>query len=283
MRGNVKILITGCAGQLGRSLVAALAHHEVEAAGRERLDITRLDNVRGAITAFAPDLVINAAAYNDVDGAETKAVDAYRINALGPRNLALVTAAAGIALLHVSTDYVFDGAANRPYHEYDQPWPLSAYGSSKLAGEIAVKELNQRHYVVRTAWLFHSAGKNFPNTMLSLSQRAQVKVVDDQFSSPTFAPHLAQAISELIQSRAYGVYHMAGEGGTSRFEMTRLLFSILGLNTEVVPVSHTEFPAAAVRPRYTVLTTIQEPRILLPPWQEGIQAFAALRSDLKDS
>ncbi len=279
----MKVLIAGCAGQLGRSLVAALAHHEVEAARRERLDITRLDNVREAISAFAPDLVINAAAYNDVDGAETNAVDAYRINALGPRNLALVTAAAGIALLHVSTDYVFDGAANRPYHEYDQPRPLSAYGSSKLAGEIAVKELNRRHYVVRTAWLFHSAGKNFLNTMLSLRQRAQVKVVDDQFSSPTYAPHLAQAISELIQSRAYGVYHMAGEGGTSRFEMTRMLFSILGLNTEMVPVSHTEFPAAAVRPRYTVLATIQEPRILLPPWQEGIHAFAALRADLKDS
>ncbi len=279
----MKILIAGCAGQLGRSMVAALGHHEVEAAGRDRLDITRLDNVREAITAVAPDLVINAAAYNDVDGAESNAVDAYKINALGPRNLALVTAAAGIALLHVSTDYVFDGAANRPYHEYDQPRPLSTYGASKLAGETAVKELNPRHYIVRTAWLFHPAGKNFLNTMLSLRQRAQVKVVDDQFSSPTYAPHLAQAISELIQSQAYGVYHMAGQGGTTRFEMTRLLFSILGLNTDVVPVSHTEFPAAAVRPRHTVLTTIQEPRILLPPWQEGIHAFARVCAKLNCS
>jgi len=119
--------------------------------------------------------------------------------------------------------------------------------------------------------------------MLSLRQRAQVKVVDDQFSSPTYAPHLAPGISELIQSQAYGVYHMAGQGGTTRFEMTRLLFSILGLNTEVVPVSHTEFPAAAVRPRHTVLTTIQEPRILLPPWQEGIHAFARVCANLDGS
>jgi dTDP-4-dehydrorhamnose reductase len=270
----VKVLIAGCAGQLGRSLVAALGRHEVEATARDRLDITRLGNVRETISAFAPELVINAAAYNDVDRAESNAVDAYRINAMGPRNLALATAAAGIPLLHVSTDYVFDGAANRPYHEYDQPRPLSVYGSSKLAGEIAVKELNRRHYVVRTAWVFHPAGKNFLNTMRSLSPRPQVKVVNDQFGSPTYAPHLAQAISELIQTQAYGVYHMAGQGGTSRFEMTRMLFSILGLNTEVVAVPHTEFLAAAVRPCYTVLTTIQEPRILLPPWQEGVRAFA---------
>jgi dTDP-4-dehydrorhamnose reductase len=270
----LKILIAGCAGQLGRSLPAALDGHEVVAAPHDLLDIARLDNVREVITACAADLVINAAAYNDVDGAETNAIDAYRINALGPRNLAVATAAAGIPLLHVSTDYVFDGAANRPYHEYDPPRPLSIYGLSKLAGEAAVKELNPRHYVVRTAWLFHPAGKNFLNTMLSLTQRSQVKVVDDQLSSPTYAPHLAQAMAELIRSQAYGVYHMAGQGGTSRFEMTRLLFSILGLNTEVLPVPHTEFPAAAIRPRYTVLTTIQEPRMLLPPWQEGVRAFA---------
>jgi len=270
----VKVLIAGSAGQLGRSLVTTLNRHEVHATGRDRLDITRLSDVREAITSFAPDLVINAAAYNDVDGAESNAVDAYRINALGPRNLALVTAAAGIPVLHVSTDYVFDGAANRPYHEYDQPHPLSTYASSKLAGEIAVRELNRRHYVVRTAWLFHPDGRNFLNLMLSRIQRSQVKAVYDQLSSPTYAPHLAQAISGLIETNAYGVYHMAGQGGTSRYEMTRLLFSILGLKNEVLPVTHTEFPAAANRPRYTVLTTIQEPRMLLPPWQEGVSAFA---------
>src|SRR5580704_12194926 len=194
----------------------------------------------------------------------------------GPRNLALATA--GIPLLHVSTDYVFDGAANRPYHEYDRPRPLSVYGSSKLAGDAAVGELNPRHYLVRTAWLFHPGGGNFLNTMLSLSQRRQVKVISDQFGSPTYAPHLAGAISELIRTEAYGVYHMAGQGGTSRFELTRILFSTLNLNTEVIPVPHTDFTASAVRPCSTILTTIQEPRILLPHWPEGVGAFArALR------
>ncbi len=270
----MKVLIAGAAGQLGRALTAALAAHEVEAAPHQRLDITRLDDVRGAIAGFAPDLVINAAAYNDVDGAESNAATAYRINAMGPRNLALATAAAGIPVLHVSTDYVFDGAAGRAYHEYDQPRPLSTYGASKVAGELAVKELNPRHYIVRTAWLFYRPGRNFLNLMLSLSDQAQVKAVDDQFSSPTYAPHLAQAIAELMKTGAYGTYHMAGQGGASRFEMTRLLFSILRLNTKVLPVPHTEFPAAAVRPRYSVLTTIQEPQILLPQWQDGVCDFA---------
>ncbi|HKD68673.1 MAG TPA: dTDP-4-dehydrorhamnose reductase [Candidatus Binataceae bacterium] len=274
----MKILIAGCAGQLGRSLVAALVNDEVQGADRDRLDITRLADVRQAITTFTPDLVINSAAYNDVDGAESNTAQAYRINALGPRNLALATAAAGIPLLHVSTDYVFDGAADRPYHEFDLPRPLSAYGLSKLAGEIAVKELNCRHYIVRTAWLFHPAGRNFLKTMRSLSQRPQVKAVSDQYGSPTYAPHLAQAISELIRSEAYGVYHLAGQGGASRFELTRMLFCSLGLETEVVPVSHAEFPAPAPRPHNSVLTTAQEPAIVLPPWQEGVRAYArALR------
>jgi len=269
----MKILITGSDGQLGRSLIAAPGKHLVEAAGHGRLDITNLAGVRAAVTGLAPDIVINAAAYNDVDGAERHRDEAYRVNALGPRNLALATAAAGIPLVHVSTDYVFDGTSTQPYQEYDQPRPLSAYAASKLAGEQAVKELNRCHYLVRTAWLFHPAGKNFLNTMLSLSRRPQVKVVDDQLSSPTYAPHLAAAILTLIETQAYGVYHLAGLGGTSRFELTSLFFSMMRLKTEVLPVPHTEFPAIAVRPSYSVLTTIQEPRITLPPWQAGVAAF----------
>jgi dTDP-4-dehydrorhamnose reductase len=270
----LKILITGCAGQLGRSLVAELGRHVVTAIAHDRLDIARLDDVRRAIGTLTPHLVINAAAYNDVDGAERDPLASYRINALGPRNLALATAAAGVAILHVSTDYVFDGNTDQPYHEYNRPQPLSTYGLSKLAGEVAVKEYNPHHYVVRTAWLYHEVGQNFLNTMLFQSRRPQLKIVDDQFGSPTYAPHLARAIAHLIETQAYGVYHMAGQGGTTRFEMTRTLFSILGLRTEIFPASHRAFPAAASRPNYSVLTTIQEPPLLLPRWQEGISAFA---------
>lgn len=270
----MKILITGCAGQLGRSLVAELDRHVVTAVGHDRLDIARLNDVRCAISTLTPHLVINAAAYNDVDGAESNPLTSYQINALGPRNLALATAAAGVAILHVSTDYVFGGDTDQPYHEYSRPQPLSTYGLGKLAGEVAVREHNPRHYIVRTAWLYHEIGKNFLNTMLSLSGRPQLKIVDDQFGSPTYAPHLAHAIAQLIETQAYGIYHMAGLGGTTRFEMTQTLFSILGIRTEIIPASHREFPAAASRPDYSVLTTIQEPRLLLPPWQEGVSAFA---------
>lgn len=190
----MKVLITGSSGQLGRSLVAELSRHTIEATTRDRLDITVLTQVRAAVRAFAPDLVLNAAAYNDVDGAEANALAAYRHNAQGPRNLALVTAETGIPLLHVSTDYVFDGTANRPYHEYNLPSPLSVYAASKLTGEIAVSSLNRRHYLVRTSWLFHQTGKNFLNTMRSLSEQPRIKAVNDEFGSPTYAPHLARAI-----------------------------------------------------------------------------------------
>ena len=270
----MKILITGCRGQLGRSLAETLGVHQIETAAHDRLDITRLDQVRDAVDSIRPDLVINAAAYNDVDGAESNPLEAYRVNALGARNLALAALAQEACMLHVSTDYVFDGASDRPYHEYDFAQPLSVYGRSKLAGEQAVKEVNPRNYIVRTAWLFHPAGKNFLNSMRSAAGRPHIKVVHDQISSPTYAPHLAAAIAQLIETNAYGTYHLAGHGQASRYEMTCMLFGLLGLRTPVLPAMHTEFPSAAARPRYSALTSIQEPRILLPPWQEGIRAFA---------
>ena len=133
---------------------------------------------------------------------------------VGPRNLAVATAAQGLPLLHLSTDYVFDGTSRRPYHEYDRPSPLSIYGASKLAGEEAVRTHNPRHYIVRTAWLYHTVGRNFPKTMCGLAKNPEVCVVSDQFGSPTYAPHLAEAISHLIETEAYGTYHLAGQGGS---------------------------------------------------------------------
>src|SRR4030095_7477677 len=181
----MKILIPGARGQLGQALPRALAAHEARAFPHGQLDITDLSAVRAAVEREEPDFVMNAAAYNNVDGAESDPIAAYRGNALGPRNLAVVTAAHGIPLLHVSTDYVFAGTATRPYHEFDRTNPQSIYGESKLAGEEAVRALNQRHYIVRTAWLYHVVGKNFLNTMRALArQQPEVRVVDDQRGSP---------------------------------------------------------------------------------------------------
>jgi len=270
----VKILLTGAAGQLGTALQVSLRAHEVVALGHGQLEITRLAAVRAAIDAHRPNLVINAAAFNDVDGAETRPEEAYAGNALGPRNLAVATAAHGIPLLHVSTDYVFDGTGKRPYTEFDATNPRSAYGRSKLAGEEAVRALNHRHYIVRTAWLFSTVGRNFAKTMCALADRPEVRVVSDQYGSPTYVPHLADGLAQLIGTDAFGTYHMAGKGGTSWFELTRTLYRHLGIATPVQPVSTAEFPRPAERPRHAVLTTVQDPAILLPPWEEGVAAFA---------
>jgi len=269
----VKVLVTGAGGQLGRLLPGALTGHEVVALDHDRLDIANLTQVRLAVQTHRPHAVVNAAAYNRVDDAEAAPETAYRGNALGPRNLALATADAGIALVHISTDYVFDGRSRRPYHEYDRPAPLSIYGASKLAGEQAVRELNPRHFVVRTAWLYAPAGQSFPHTILGLAERPEVRVVDDQTGSPTFAPHLASALARLLATGAFGTYHLAGEGAATWCELARELYRRLGIATPVIPITTDELRRPAARPAYSALTSIQDPRIALPPWPEGLAEF----------
>lgn len=272
----MRIVLTGASGQLGRQIQAQGGDHEIKALTRKELDIASFADVRAAVRAHKPDLVLNAAAFNDVDRAEAEPDAAFLGNAVGPRNLAIAAADAGAAILHVSTDYVFDGEKTTPYHEYDVPAPLSKYGKSKLAGEVAVKELNPRHYVVRTAWVYEPLGNNFPKTLCALAQKQkEVRVVSDVLGSPTSAKHLARAILSLIGTGAFGTYHLTGQGeGASWFQLATSLFHELGLSARLIPVPSSEFPRPAPRPRYSVLRTIQQPRILLPPWPEGIAEFA---------
>ncbi len=273
MRHN-RILITGARGQLGQALQRQYADYDVTAWDLEDLDITQFDEVKKALDQLRPHVVINAAAFTQVDAAETKQEAAYRGNALGPRNLAVVTYELGIALVHFSTDYVFDGRQTRPYHEFDRTNPLSVYGHSKLAGEEAVRVANPRHLIVRTAWLYHTIGKNFPNTICRMAGKEVVRVVNDQFGSPTFAPHLARAVFQLVETDAYGTYHMAGSGGTSWYEFTQALYQALGIQTTVVPIPTVQYPLPASRPAYAVLNSLQHPLIPLPPWEEGVREFA---------
>ena len=270
-----KLLITGAQGQLGQALQAQFVDHEVVACGIQELDIGQLEHVRKALNHVRPDMVLNAAAFTQVDQAETNQEAAYRGNALGPRNLALATNEMGIPLVHFSTDYVFDGQQSRPYHEFDRPNPLSVYGQSKLAGEEEVQRGNPRHFIIRTAWLYHIVGKNFPQTICRLANQEQVRVVNDQFGSPTFAPHLAQAVSRLIETESYGTYHLAGSGGTSWYDFTKVLYHARGIRTAVVPITSVEYPVPAPRPSYAVLTSLQDPSMTLPPWEEGVRYFAA--------
>ncbi len=211
----MKILLTGATGQLGRALQATLADHDVAALGSRELDVTDLEAVRGTVESTGAELVLNAAAWTDVDGAQADPEGAFRVNGLGPRNLALATRACGAALLHVSTDYVFDGESDRPYCEFDATNPQSVYGHSKLAGEDAVRTFNERHWIVRTAWLYSPWRKNFALTMRGLASRDEVRVVNDQVGSPTYAPHLARGIARLVETDAYGTYHLAGSGQAS--------------------------------------------------------------------
>ncbi|MEO8500459.1 MAG: dTDP-4-dehydrorhamnose reductase [Vicinamibacteria bacterium] len=272
----MKILLTGAAGQLGRQIQQRSQAHAITALTHKDLDIANLELVREAVRTHRPDLVLNAAAFNDVDRAEADPDAAFVGNALGPRNLALAAAEAGAAILHVSTDYVFDGQQTTPYVEYDRPAPLSNYGRSKLAGEVAVRELNPRHYVVRTAWVYEPKGNNFPKTLYFLAlKHKEVKVVSDVKGSPTSAAHLARAILTLIDTGAFGTYHLAGAGeGASWFDLATCFFRELKMDTQILPVTSMEFPRPAPRPRYSVLRTIQAPRIVLPSWQEGIAEFA---------
>ncbi|GJL58495.1 MAG: NAD(P)-dependent oxidoreductase [Nitrospirales bacterium] len=270
-----RILITGAHGQLGQALQRQYADHEVTAWDLQDLDITQFEEVRKALDQLRPHIVINAAAFTQVDEAEVKQDAAYRGNALGPRNLAVVTNDLGMTLIHFSTDYVFDGQQNRPYHEFDRTNPLGVYGHSKLAGEEAVRVANPRHFIVRTAWLYHTVGKNFPRTICRMAGREVVKVVSDQYGSPTFAPHLARAVSQLGETDAFGIYHMAGTGGASWYELTQALYQALDIQTSVVPIATAQFPRPARRPPYAVLTSLQDPLIELPSWEEGVRDFAS--------
>lgn len=278
----MKILIAGAAGQLGSCLKNSLHDHELVALNRNDLDITRLCQIHNVLRREQPDIVINAAAFNDVDGAESQILNAYAVNAMGPGDLASETAELEIPLVHVSTDYVFDGLSDRPYHEDDEPNPVSVYGASKLAGEVAVRSRNPRHYIVRTAWLYWESGKGFLVSMCAHAARTPLRVANDQVGSPTYVPHLATAIARLIETGAFGTYHMAGSGGASRWELVSEALRQLGMSTPVRPASHREFPARARRPAYSVLTSVREPRITLPPWREGVAEFASRFANKRD-
>jgi dTDP-4-dehydrorhamnose reductase len=268
------VLVAGALGQLGRALADALSDHELVLRDLPELDLAEPAPVAACLDDARPALVINAAAYTDVDGAESDAAAAERGNVAIPRVLAEATAKREIPLVHVSTDYVFDGEADRPYLETDAPAPFNAYGRTKLAGEEAVRAANPRHFVVRTAWLYSTGGKNFALTMLRAAQGGKVRVVDDQTGCPTYAPHLARGIARLLGRDDWGTFHMAGAGQTTWYGLTRALYAALDVDCRVEPCTTEAFPRPAPRPRYSALATVHED-LRLPPWEEGVAEFAA--------
>src|SRR4051812_4383182 len=252
---------------LGREVVRAASEHDVVALTHAELDVTD----REAVAAAAEDrVVINCAGFTDVDGAEADEEAATSLNGAAPGHLA----AAARAIVHPSTDYVFDGTKGTPYVESDPIGPRSAYGRSKLAGERAVAAANPRHLIVRTSWLFGPGGRNFVDTMLGLAgEHGELKVVADQVGCPTYAGHLARALVELAEREAYGIHHVAGAGACSWFEFAAEIFRRTEVGVRLVPCTTEEYPRPAPRPAYSVLGSERTDAIRLPDWQEGLAAY----------
>ncbi len=269
----MRVLVTGASGQLGVALRSVLSDHEATYCDRKALDIADVEAVSACMRSVRPELVINAAAYTDVDAAESDETNAFRVNAEGPRHLAMVARDVRAVLIHVSTDYVFSGSGRDTFDEYATPEPINAYGRSKLAGEENVRSVSEEHIIVRTAWLYALKSRNFVTTMVALSNRPEVRVVADQAGSPTFVDHLAPRLLQLAASGARGTFHLAGRGGTSRADLARAIFRRIGSQTRVTSIATSEMPRPARRPGSTELVTVRTPRVELPPWEHGLDEF----------
>lgn len=289
---GVRWLVTGARGQLGSDLERVLADgaaagtDQVLAAGSHILDVTDSAAVLAAVSDFAPDVVVNAAAYTAVDEAESDEQTAYRVNASGPALLAAAVAKHGGQLVHVSTDYVFAGDARQPYEVDDEPAPRSAYGRTKLAGERAVRELlPDASYVVRTAWVYGASGANFVKTMSRLEREHEtVRVVDDQRGSPTWSVDLARALVELGRSTPPpGIYHCTGGDDTTWHGFAQAIFTELGADpARVLPATSEEYPRPAPRPAYSVLSDSAWRAAGLSPmrhWRDALSAAFAEAGD----
>ena len=272
----MKLLVTGTAGQVARSLVERGGRHddiEIVALGRPHLDLERPASVKAAIAAANPDIVVSAAAYTAVDQAEDEADLAYAVNVTGAQAVAAAAGSLGVPVIHLSTDYVFAGEGDRPYDETDEPAPAGVYGRTKLAGEIAVAEANPRHLILRTAWVYSPFGKNFVKTMLSLAEkRPNVSVVSDQWGNPTSALdiadgilHLAKAAHAVPEAERYGIFHLAGTGNTNWSGFSRAIFEASraagGPFAEVLDIGTSDYPTKARRPPNSRLSTEKLERI----------------------
>ncbi|WP_342757166.1 dTDP-4-dehydrorhamnose reductase [Kineothrix sedimenti] len=255
-----KIIVTGCNGQLGIAINKQYeGNTEIELINTDvaQLDITNIDEVMKLVKEVKPYAIINCAAYTNVNSCETDADNAYRINAIGPRNLSVAATEAGAKLVQISTDYVFSGKADKPYTEFDLTGPQGVYGASKLAGENFVKEFAKDYFIIRTAWLY-GEGKNFVKTMLQLSEKTdKVTVVGDQFGTPTSAEELAKAICYLVPSENYGLFHGTCEGYCHWADFAKEIFRLAGKKTVVEEITTGEYqtanPASAPRPAYSIL------------------------------
>jgi len=275
----MKVLITGANGQLGREIAKQYKdkkHIDLILTDVLDLDITNVNQVYSFVNENKPDVIINCAALTAVDKCETEIDLAYKINTIGPKNLAAAANQIGAEIVQVSTDYVFGGNINKSLTEFDEVDPQTVYGKTKLEGEILVKNHNPKHYIVRTAWLYGD-GNNFVKTMLNLSKTNKtLKVVNDQRGTPTSAVDLARVIIKLVEDKNYGLFHCTCKGECTWYEFTKEIFRLKGIATEVLPCTTDEFPRPAKRPEYSVLRNYMLELTtgdITRTWQEAIEEY----------
>jgi len=281
----MKIAVVGSNGQLGSDVALAFANNGdvVCPMTHSTIEIASIDSVHQAMRDARPDVIVNTAAMHNVDKCEAEPSAAFAVNAIGVRNLAFVASELGSVLMHVSTDYVFDGCKGSPYEEQDAPQPLNVYGNSKLAGEYFVRSIADNHFVVRTSALYGTTGcrakggQNFIQLMLRLAkERDEVRVVDDEFVSPTSTSELALQLVALSRSDCYGLYHATAEGSCSWLEFAQAIFSLTHTQTRLNAAAPNEFPIKVPRPKYSVLENgaLKAHGLnRLGPWQNGLRRY----------
>jgi len=284
----MNLLITGAGGMLGKALAPCLEArgHKVQSVAKEVMDVTNFAQVKETLTSAAPDLVLHCGAYTKVDQAEAEAGLAYLINGFGTENLAVAACDLDLPVMYISTDYVFDGEKNHPYTTWDQTGPLSVYGKSKLAGELAIQRHLNRFYILRTSWLYGPHGKNFVDTIYNMAEEGKpLRVVADQFGTPTCTLSLSEIIADLIETDRWGVYHATDAGVTNWFEFAREIVKdikdLKGKSTEVAPIETKDMPRPATRPKYSVLdktTLVHTIGRELPSWQESLALYLKLKA-----
>ncbi|MDR3291000.1 MAG: dTDP-4-dehydrorhamnose reductase [Methanobrevibacter sp.] len=277
----MKILLTGRNGMLGNDLIEILkgSNHEIISTNTSNLDITKLNEIHEKVDEVNPEIIINSAAYTDVDGCEIKKNLAYNVNAIGPKNLAIVANKSNCSLVHISTDYVFDGN-QKSYAEEDETNPINVYGKTKLEGELFVKENLNNYFILRTAWLYGLHGSNFVKTMLNLSKNNnEIAVVNDQYGSPTFTRDLSIAISKIIETDNYGTYHITNSGNCTWYDFAKEIFKQTNIDVTLKAVTSEEFSRPAPRPKYSILNNKNWKKIGFKPlrsYKEALKEYLSL-------
>ncbi|AHF08071.1 dTDP-4-dehydrorhamnose reductase [Desulfitobacterium metallireducens] len=276
----MKVLITGASGQLGRELTIFLEQERLFEAiplSRKELDVTDFLQVQSTLQKHRPDIIIHTAAYTQVDRAETEQDQAYAVNAMGTRNIALGAEKIGAKLVYISTDYVFDGQKIMPYIEFDKRNPQNTYGKSKAAGEEFVQAFCSQYFIVRTSWVYGNYGPNFVKTMLNLAkEKKELKVVNDQVGAPTYTLDLAYFIFEIIQTELFGIYHVTNSGECTWYELAKVIFEEMEIAIRLNPCNTEEFPRPALRPKNSVLDHMGirlNGLTDLRPWREALAEY----------